>query len=168
MKSVRSVPPFAATQRNYLWMCWPLLERIEVLNVEANSRLGKLVTRNSYTQSLKLTSGSYKRRLSSITSFARFYQQNTRSVIMWGPFRWNTKTMQCFFWKYYSLWLWTFLGFEITAFCGYLEIGSRIDFWSFAIEKFEYNKFNELTKQYREAENQIKLFFHLRLMAVRR
>ena len=56
----------------------------------------------------------------------------------------------------------------MTAFCGYLEIGSRIDFWSFALEKFEYNKFNELTKKYREAENQIKLFFHLRLMTVRR
>ena len=74
MKSVRSVPPFATTQQNYLWRCWPLLDRIEVLKVEADSRLGKLVTRNSYTQSLKLTSGSYKRRLSSITSFARFYK----------------------------------------------------------------------------------------------
>ena len=82
MKSVRSVPPFAATQRNYLWMCWPLLERIEVLNVEANSRLGKLVTRNSYTQSLKLTPGSYKRKLSSITSFARFYK--TKHVISYN------------------------------------------------------------------------------------
>ena len=158
MKSVRSVPPFAATQRNYLWMCWPLLERIEVLNVEANSRLGKLVTRNSNTQSLKLTSGSYKRRLSSITSFTRFYQIKHAISYNVRTFPLEHKNNAMFLLEVLLL-----VALNVSW------IRNNCILWIFRDWKQNWLLVtDELTKQYREAENQIKLFFHLRLMAVRR
>ena len=146
MKSVRSVPPFATTQQNYLWRCWRLLDRIEVLKVEADSRLGKLVTRNSYTQSLKLTPGSYKRKLSSITSFARFYK--TKHVISYNvrTFSLEHKDNTVFLLEVLFLVALNVSRIWNNYFVNIWRSEAELTSGRLHLKKFEYNKFNELTK----------------------
>ena len=81
--------------------------------------------------------------------------------ITWGRFRWNKKIMQCLFWKYYSMWLWTFLRFKITAFCEYLKIGAKLTSDRLHLKTLSKTR-AELRKQYREAENLMKLLASIR------
>ena len=126
-----------------------------------------------------MISDFYKGRLSSITSFTRFHK--TKHMITYTVttfsfvdelelkdkavflsevlflvaliFSWVRKFMQIL--KSRCL-----LPSDV-LFCFVLAIGGRIDFWSLEFEKFQYNKFHGLTKQYL-----IKELFHLRLMDV--